>query len=148
MPKKSDEEIRKSIKHFEESLPESERNPDTQEDTGHLIERAAQPPQPSIYAMTGKLQAQPGKRAVLVDILLRASKVVSTMRGCRSYIVLEDVQDESAVWVFEMWDDKESHDASLRDEQVKGLIAEAMPILAGAPSGSELRVAGGHGINL
>lgn len=98
-----------------------------------------------IYAMTGKLQAQPVCRAVLVDILLRAAKLVSTMRGCRSYIVLEDVQDESAVWVFEMWDDKESHDASLRDEKVRGLIAGAMPVLVGAPSGSELHVAGGHG---
>jgi quinol monooxygenase YgiN len=98
--------------------------------------------------MTGKLQAQPGKWAVLVDILLRAAKLVSTMRGCRSYIVLEDVQDESAVWVFEMWDNKESHDVSLRDEKVRGLIAEAMPILAGAPSGTELRVTGGHGLNL
>ena len=101
-----------------------------------------------MYAMTGKLQAQPGKRAVLVDILLNAAQLVSTMRGCRSYIVLEDVQDESAVWVFEMWDDKESHDASLRDEKVRGLITEAMPILAGAPSGSELRMVGGHGLNL
>lgn len=102
----------------------------------------------SLYAMTGKLQAQPGKQAVLVDILLRAAKLVSTMRGCRSYIVLEDVQDETRVWVFEMWDDKESHDASLRDEKVRGLIAEAMPILSGTPSGSELRVAGGYGLNL
>jgi quinol monooxygenase YgiN len=101
-----------------------------------------------MYAMTGKLQAQPGKRAVLVDILLRAAKLVSTMHGCRSYIVLEDVQNESTMWVFEMWDDKESHDASLRDEKVRGVIAEAMPILAGAPSGSELRVAGGYGLNL
>jgi len=101
-----------------------------------------------IYAMTGKLQAQPGKRAVLVDILLRAAKQVSTMRGCRSYIVLEDVQDETCLWVFEMWDDKESHDASLKDGQVRSLITQAMPILAGAPSGSELRVAGGHGLNL
>jgi quinol monooxygenase YgiN len=101
-----------------------------------------------MYAMTGKLQAQPGKRAVLVAILLRAAKLVSAMRGCHSYIVLEDMQDETCVWVFEMWDDRESHDASLRDEQVRGLIAEAMPILAGAPSGSELRVAGGHGVNL
>ena len=102
----------------------------------------------SPYAMTGKLQAQPGKRAVLVDILLRAAKVVSTMHGCHSYIVLEDVQDETCVWVFEMWDDKESHDTSLRDEQVRSLIAQAMPILEGAPSGSELRVAGGYGVNL
>ena len=43
MPDKSDEEIRKSIKRFEESLPETERNPDAQEDTQRLIERAAQP---------------------------------------------------------------------------------------------------------
>ncbi len=100
------------------------------------------------YAMTGKLQAQSGKRAALVDILLRASKLVSTMRGCRSYIVLEDMKDETCVWVFEMWDDRELHDASLRDEKVRSLISEAMPILAGAPSGSELRVAGGHGVNL
>ena len=98
--------------------------------------------------MTGKLQAQPDKRAALVDILLRAAKVVSTMRGCRAYIVLEDVQDESGVWVFEMWDDKESHDVSLQDGQVKSLIAEAMPILAGASSGNELRVAGGYGADL
>ena len=31
MPDKPDEEIRKSIKRFEESLPESERNPDAQQ---------------------------------------------------------------------------------------------------------------------
>ena len=43
MPDKSDEEIRTSIKRIEESLPETERNPDAQEDTQRLIERAAQP---------------------------------------------------------------------------------------------------------
>jgi quinol monooxygenase YgiN len=98
--------------------------------------------------MTGKLQAQPGKRAALVKILLRAAQTVSTMRGCRSYIVLEDMQDESVVWVFEMWDDKEAHDASIQDKQVRGLIAEALPVIVNASSGSELRVAGGYGVNL
>jgi hypothetical protein len=43
MPDKPDEEIRKSIKRFEESLPDSELNPDAQENTERLIERAAQP---------------------------------------------------------------------------------------------------------
>lgn len=99
-----------------------------------------------MYAMTGTLSAQPGKRALLVDILVRASMLVKSMPGCRAYIVLEDVKDEDNVWVFEMWDDKESHDASLRDAEVRALISEAMPILAGAPSGSELRVVGGHGL--
>ncbi|MCB0101292.1 MAG: antibiotic biosynthesis monooxygenase [Anaerolineales bacterium] len=96
----------------------------------------------------GKLLAQPGKRGQLADILLRASRMVAEMQGCRAYIILEDLQDESSVVVFEMWDDKESHDASLRDANVRALIAEAMPILAGAPSGSELRVLGGHGVNM
>lgn len=101
-----------------------------------------------MYVMMGKLLAQPGKRGQLADILLRASRMVAEMQGCRAYIILEDLQDESSVVVFEMWDDKESHDASLRDANIRALIAEAMPILAGAPSGSELRVLGGHGVNM
>lgn len=43
MPDKSDEEIRRSIKKYEESLPDSERNPNVQEDVERLIERAARP---------------------------------------------------------------------------------------------------------
>ena len=100
-----------------------------------------------MYAMTGKLSAQPGRRSELVDILLRASKMVAGMPGCRAYIVLEDSADNVTVSVFEMWDDKEAHDASLHDANVRALISEAMPILAGAPNGSELRVVGGYGLS-
>jgi hypothetical protein len=38
MPDKSDEEIRKSIKKYEESLPDSGRNPNAQQDTERLID--------------------------------------------------------------------------------------------------------------
>ena len=99
-----------------------------------------------MYAMTGKLNAQVDRRNELVEILLNASQVVAQLPGCRMYIVNEDVADETCVWVFEMWDDKNAHDASLKDERVRSLIAEAMPLMGGAPGGSELRVAGGHGI--
>ena len=100
-----------------------------------------------MYAMTGKLNAQIGKRDKLVEILLSASHVVAQLPGCHMYIVNEDVADETCVWVFEIWDDKEAHDSSLKDERVRSLIAEAMPLVDGAPSGAELRVVGGHGIN-
>jgi quinol monooxygenase YgiN len=93
-----------------------------------------------MYAMTGTLSAQPGKRAVLSEILIRASVLVQPMPGCHAYIVLEDLKDENAVAVFEMWDDKEAHDESLKNPQVRALIAEAMPILAGAPVGGEFQV--------
>lgn len=100
-----------------------------------------------MYAMTGKLTAQAGKRDAVVEILLRASGVVAQLGGCRAYIVNEDVADETCVWVFEIWDNKDAHDASLKDERVRSFIAEALPLMGGAPSGAELRVAGGHGIN-
>ena len=42
MPK-DEEEIRKSISKYEESLSDAERNPGVQKDVENLIERAAQP---------------------------------------------------------------------------------------------------------
>jgi quinol monooxygenase YgiN len=99
-----------------------------------------------MYAMTGKLTSQPGQRTALVDILKRAADLVDGLPGCRMYIVCEDISNETTVWVFEMWDDKQAHDDSLKDEHVRGLIAQARPLLGGAPAGAELRVAGGHGI--
>jgi hypothetical protein len=35
---------------------------------------------------------------------------------------------------------------SLKNNQVRALIAEAMPLMNGAPVGTELKVMGGHGI--
>lgn len=99
-----------------------------------------------MYAMTGKLTAQPGKRGDMTNILLRAAKVVGELPGCRMYFVCEDTSNGNVIWVFEMWDDKDSHDASLKDERVRALIAEARPLMGGAPDGAELHVAGGHGL--
>ncbi len=100
-----------------------------------------------MYARTGQLTAQLGKRNELSAILLRASKLVEGLPGCRAYIVMEDTGNTEIVSVFELWDDKQAHSASLQDERVRALIAEAMPLLAGMPTGSELNVLGGHGIN-
>ena len=99
-----------------------------------------------MYAMCGKLIAKPNQRGQLVEILLRAAQTVGQLPSCHLYAINEDLADEVTVWVMEIWDDKESHDASLKDERVRALIAEAMPLMGGAPSGAELKVAGGHGV--
>jgi quinol monooxygenase YgiN len=99
-----------------------------------------------MYAMTGKLTALAGKRDALVEILLRASNIVSQFSECRAYVINEDIGNETCVWVFEVWDDKESHDTSLKNEQVRSLISEAMPLMDGSPAGAELRIVGGYGI--
>lgn len=43
MSHKSDEEIRNSIKQFEETLSDAEKNPNVQADVERTIERASQP---------------------------------------------------------------------------------------------------------
>lgn len=96
-----------------------------------------------MYALIGTLPALPGKRGELIAILERAAALTAEMSGCRMYLVLEDAADDSLVVVFEIWDDRESHDESLKDPRVGELIAQAMPLLGGAPAGRELRVAGG-----
>jgi quinol monooxygenase YgiN len=102
-----------------------------------------------MFGMSGKLVAQASKREALVEILLRAAEIVGQMPACRQYMVSEDLADETGIWVVEVWDDKEAHDASLTDGRVRALIAEAMPLIGEAPgSGATFRVVGGHGVEV
>jgi quinol monooxygenase YgiN len=99
-----------------------------------------------MYARYGKLQTQPGQRAAFRDILLRGAAIVAQLPGSLAYIVHEDLSDDTALWVYEAWDSQESHAASLKDERIRAVIAAAMPLLGGPPSGAELRIVGGHGL--
>jgi len=99
-----------------------------------------------MYAMTGRLVAQVGRRNEIVEILNQAASLVGELPECHMYIVNEDLSNETHVWVFEVWDNQKAHDTSLSDERVRALIAKAKPLIAAAPSGAELRVVGGHGL--
>ena len=99
-----------------------------------------------MYAMVGQLIAQAGRRSEFAELLIRAASVVAQLPGCRMYLVHEDLSDENTLWVYEAWEDQESHAASLKDEQVRMLIAEAMPLMDGSPQGSALTLLGGHGL--
>ena len=99
-----------------------------------------------MYAMTGKLITQKGRRAELVSILREAAEIVGEISECKMYVVCEDTTNENAVWVFEAWDHRQAHDDSLKNERTRNLISQAKPLLAAAPDGAELSVIGGHGI--
>ncbi len=101
-----------------------------------------------MYAMTGKLVAQSGKRDELVEILKQASKLVGEIPECHLYIVNEDLSNETHAWVYELWADKQAHDASLSHENIHELISKARPLLAAAPDGAELNVVAGHGVDI
>lgn len=84
----------------------------------------------------------------MVAISNQAALLVGETPQCRLYVVNEDLANEAYVWVYELWDDRQSHDDSLSNEHVRALIAKALPLLAAAPDGAELRAVGGHGVDV
>ena len=101
----------------------------------------------SHYLLHGKLTAVAGQQEALAEILIEASQLLSKAKGCKLYAISKEASEPHAVYVTEIWDSKEDHDLSLKEEGVKALIIKAMPLLDGPPSKSqELEVMGGLGI--
>lgn len=97
-----------------------------------------------MYGLIGKMKAAPGQRDKLVAILLEGTQA---MPGCRSYIVARDATDADAIWITEVWDSAELHQASLALPGVQAAIAQARPILAGFGERFETEPLGGHGLS-
>jgi len=98
-----------------------------------------------MYGLQGKLIAKPGKRDALIALLLEGSRE-GTLPGCRLYVVNEIADEPDAIAVFEVWDDKAAHDASLQLESVRAVITKARPLLVGMGGSTALRPIGGQGL--
>lgn len=99
------------------------------------------------YLLHGKLTAQAGNRDKLAEIMIEASKLVSTAKGCKLYAIGKDENDINSVYVTELWDSKDDHDNSLNIDGVRDLIMKAVPLLDGKPEkGQELEIIGGAGV--
>ena len=96
-----------------------------------------------MYGLIGKIEAVPGRRGLLAEILLNGT---ADMPGCRSYVIAEDPDDADALWVTEVWDSRASHAASLTLPSVQAAILDARPMIAGFSARTETNVLGGHGI--
>ena len=96
-----------------------------------------------MYGLIGKMTAAPGRRDELAAILLEG---LQAMPGLRSYIVANDPADPDALWVTEVWQDKESHANSLSLPSVQAAIARGRPLIAGFAERFETEPLGGHGL--
>jgi quinol monooxygenase YgiN len=100
-----------------------------------------------MYLLNEKLTAKPGLQGQLAAILLEASRLVSTAKGCKLYVIGKNEEDPHSVYVTEIWDSKDDHANSLTVEGVRALIMKALPIIDGQPSKvQELELLGGTGI--
>ena len=96
-----------------------------------------------MYGIIGKMIANEGKRDELIHILLDGT---TAMPGCLSYVISKDAADDNALWITEVWENKESHQASLSLESVQQAIAKGRPLIAGFGERYETLPVGGHGI--
>ena len=98
-----------------------------------------------MYGLIGKMKAIPGQREALAGILLQST---GAMPGCRSYVIARDPGDPDALWVTEVWDNAESHKASLQLPEVREAISKAKPLIAGFGERYETEPLGGFGLDL
>jgi quinol monooxygenase YgiN len=96
------------------------------------------------YTYMGSMKARPGHRDDVVAILLSGIHSLPA-EGCSSYVVSVSDTDEDTIWVFEIWQTKGHHDASLQLPEVKEAMSKAMPMLTGEFTSQELTVVGGLG---
>ena len=96
-----------------------------------------------MYGLIGKVTTTPGKRDVLAAILLSGT---GRLPGCLSYVVAADPADPDALWITEVWEDAESHRASLVLPAVQEAIAKGRPLIAGFSNRVETMPLGGLGL--
>ena len=93
------------------------------------------------FASYGRLGVKAGERDRVAAILIRPLADLEAV-GCLLYEVGVSGDDPDGVHVIELWESQEAHRASLELESVRAAMAEAMPLLDGAPAGSQFEVVG------
>lgn len=93
------------------------------------------------YVNAGTLGALPGKRDELVSPLTQSNGRLREL-DCTLYEVGIHDDEPDVVFVVELWESAEAHQASLAQPDVMAAIAEARPLLNGQFGGFRFTVAG------
>src|SRR5690625_7526025 len=84
------------------------------------------------FGLYNKFTAIEGKRDILAEILLEASKSMEEVDDCELYVVSLDDDNNDSVYGYEVWSDKHAHGSSLSMLSSQTLIKKAKPISVGA----------------
>lgn len=97
------------------------------------------------YGLHGQIVAKPGERDKLVAILLQAANLLKDNPDCIHYII-GATDDPDVIWVDEIWQSKEAHDAALQIENVRNTIRQGFPLIASTPETIVTIPMGGKGL--
>jgi quinol monooxygenase YgiN len=91
---------------------------------------SGEPQAPVVLAVS--FRAAPARAEVLRDVLLRLSSASLAEEGCRRYDLHQDLDDDSHLWLYEVWDDQRALDEHDTTEHVRSFLRDVPPLL-GAP---------------
>lgn len=98
------------------------------------------------YSYYGSLSCDEENRKELLAYLLEAAKEMEAVPECHLYLVATDPHEKETVYVYEVWDSPEAHNASLEMKVFRDLIAKAQPIITGMDNYPSLKIHGGKGM--
>ena len=81
-----------------------------------------------MYGLIGSLHTTAEGRQHVIDALLGSS---AGMPGNIHYLVAADADDETTIWVTEVWESEAAHKASLHLPDVRDAIELARPYITG-----------------
>lgn len=96
-----------------------------------------------MYGLIGKLLSVEGAREELLQTMLTG---MGQMPGCLSYVIARDASDPNALWITEVWESRELHQASLQLQAVQDTIGKARSLIAGFGERFETEPVGGFGL--
>ena len=96
-----------------------------------------------MYGRIARTIAVPGKREALAEILVNGTHALP---GCLSYVVAADSHDPDALWITEIWEDAESHQAALSLPAIQTTVAQGRPLIASFSTMAETLLVGGSGL--
>lgn len=101
----------------------------------------------SKFSLFGKFLVQEGEQETMVNILLEAAESMKNLDVCKLYLVSTSEEEPDAVYVYEVWENENAHQASLTLEATQTLIKRAKPIIIGMERINTLNARGGKGIS-
>ena len=81
------------------------------------------------FGVIAHLTSQAGKR----DAMIGALTGLIGMKGNISFVIAKDGKNENGIYITEIWESKEAHDAALGTDQFKAAFGKAAPMMGGAP---------------
>ena len=80
-----------------------------------------------MWGMIARITTVAGKRDEMIGLLKQSA---AGMPGCISYVVAEDASAPNVLWVTEVWQSQQDHDASLSLRQVQEVLPRARALMA------------------